>query len=187
MRCRIGKSPKVVVGLVRMFVSVLHHHIPHLAKCGASREFCTHGRVLLWKHLCHQLEIFKYANATTVKVCRIWVSKGLRRLEFAKAQQEACGAISSAFQTGFVATVVHTMNAAVAAIKRINTPQQPQQTGLILNYPSHVACNHNENTILGARFRVRPIADALIRPPIFRGASYARRQLSVDWDNHTSR
>src|SRR6266853_327015 len=92
MQCRIGKPPKVIVGLVGMFVSVLHHHISHLAECGTSRGFCTQRRVLLWKQLCHQLEIVKYANATTVKVCGIWVSKGLRGLEFAKAQQEACGA-----------------------------------------------------------------------------------------------
>ena len=69
--------------------------------------------------------------------------------------------ISSAFQTGFVATVVHTMNAAIAAIKRINRPQQPQQTGLILNYSSYVTCSQHENTIVGARFPVRLIADAL--------------------------
>jgi hypothetical protein len=40
---------------------------------------------------------------------------------------------SSAFQTGFVATIVHTMNAAIAAIKSINAPQQLQQTDLIPN------------------------------------------------------
>jgi len=90
-------------------------------------------------------------------------------LSLQKRSKKLAVPISSAFQTGFVATIVHTMNAAVAAIRRINTPQQPQQTGLILNYPSHVTCNHHENTILGARFRVRLIADALIRPPIFRG------------------
>ena len=66
--------------------------LPSFGQVWCQQGFFTHGRVLLWKHLCHQLEIFKYANATTVKVCRIWVSKGLRRLEFAKAQQEACGA-----------------------------------------------------------------------------------------------
>jgi hypothetical protein len=36
-----GKSPKVIVGLIRMFLSVFRHHLSYLAESRANRNFRT--------------------------------------------------------------------------------------------------------------------------------------------------